>query len=36
LTEEQISRLREYAQQPQAKRQRKTLLGHLAAGEQSE
>jgi hypothetical protein len=36
LTEEQISCLREYARQPQAKRQRKTLLGQLAAGGQSE
>ncbi|MCI0390540.1 MAG: recombinase family protein [Acidobacteria bacterium] len=36
LTEEQISCLREYAQQPQAKRQRKTLLRQLATGEQSE
>ena len=33
LTEEQISCLREYARQPQAKRQRKTLLMQLAAGE---
>jgi hypothetical protein len=31
LTVEQISCLREYAQQPQAKRQRKTLRGQLAA-----
>jgi DNA invertase Pin-like site-specific DNA recombinase len=36
LTEEQISCLREYAQQPQPKRQRKTLLTQLAAGGQSE
>jgi hypothetical protein len=36
LTEEQISCLREYARQPQAKRQRKTLFGQLAAGGQSE
>jgi hypothetical protein len=36
LTAEQISCLREYAQQPQAKRQRKTLLGQLAADGQFE
>jgi hypothetical protein len=34
LTEEQISCLREYARQPQAKRQRKKLLEQLAAGGQ--
>jgi len=32
LTEEQISCLREYAQQPQSGRRRKTLLRRLAAG----
>jgi recombinase-like zinc beta ribbon protein len=36
LTAEQISCLREYAQQPQAKRRRKTLRGQLATGGQSE
>jgi hypothetical protein len=36
LTEEQISCLREYAQRPQAKRRRKTLLRQLAAGEKSD
>jgi hypothetical protein len=32
LTKEQISCLREYAQQPQSGRRRKTLLWQLAAG----
>jgi hypothetical protein len=32
LTAEQISCLREYAQQPQSGRRRKTLLKQLAAG----